>query len=30
MLAAALLLGEIVLTIREFRRNRMSRKDVTA
>ncbi|GAS91304.1 vWA domain-containing protein [Mycolicibacterium brisbanense] len=30
MLAAALVLGEIVLTIREFRRNRMSRKDVTS
>lgn len=30
MLAAILILVEIVLTIREFRRNRMSRKDVTA
>lgn len=30
LLAAALVLGEIVLTIREFRRNRMSRKDVTS
>ncbi|MEE6169551.1 MULTISPECIES: VWA domain-containing protein [unclassified Mycolicibacterium] len=30
MLAAVLVLGEIVLTIREFRRNRMSRKDVTS
>ncbi len=30
MLAAALVLAEIVMTIREFRRNRMSRKDVTS
>ena len=29
-MAGALLLGEIVMTIREFRRNRMSRRDVTA
>jgi Ca-activated chloride channel homolog len=28
LLAAALLLGEMVLTIREYRRNRMSRQDV--
>ena len=30
LLSAALVLNEIVWTIREFRRNRMSRKDVTA